>query len=434
MKYWAMLKDSFLEAIDTKVFYCTAGCSLVLILVLASLSFKPVPAEEAFQSIVGDFSQVFPNRGQSMQVQMRRADYQLRDLSPLQDTADPQDAGYAFTLTASEPLLRNAVSTWDSSSGQPVEKPDISDSLLKDFIRSQFELHGNVNVVKVERAGAPSPGMIAFRIETSGATGVRGWLHDPCLLFGAIPMKALRHSLGRCVHFIEDSLINGFGAWVGILVGVVVTAFFIPNMVRKGTVDLLLVKPIHRTTLLIYKYFGGLTFVFLNAVLAVGGTWLVLGLRSGIWSPAFLGTILVLTFFFAILYAVSALFGVLTQSAIVSILMTCLVWFVLWCVGTTYTALELIKKDPVISETMPIPGWLHSTVGYIHMGLPRTQDLNILVSKLLGSETLLTRGEISRMKLDQLPDITWGESLGVSAAFVAVLLGIACWKFARRDY
>ena len=52
--------------------------------------------------------------------------------------------------------------------------------------------------------------------------------------------------------------------------------------------------------------------MFLNSAVAVGGIWLVLGLRSGIWSPGFLATILILTFFFAILYAVSAFFAVLT--------------------------------------------------------------------------------------------------------------------------
>ena len=36
------------------------------------------------------------------------------------------------------------------------------------------------------------------------------------------------------------------GAWVALLTGVIITSFFVPNMLRKGTVDLLLVKPIQR--------------------------------------------------------------------------------------------------------------------------------------------------------------------------------------------
>ena len=57
-------------------------------------------------------------------------------------------------------------------------------------------------------------------------------------------MSLFRFSLGYMVYWIENRLINGFGAWIGILLGVIVTSFFIPNMLRKGTVDMLIVKPI----------------------------------------------------------------------------------------------------------------------------------------------------------------------------------------------
>ena len=241
----------------------------------------------------------------------------------------------------------------------------------------------------------------------------------------------MRSSVGYRVWWIEDFLVNGIGAWIGILLGVVITAFFIPNMLRKGTIDLLLVKPIHRTTLLIYKYLGGLSFVFLNSVVAVGGIWLVLGLRSGIWSFGFLATILVLTFFFAILYAVSALFGVLTRSAIVSILITCFVWAILWVVGQIYIGLDLVRSESRIRSQ--IPDWVYTTAEVVHFVLPRTKDLDLLTAKLLSADAL-TEAEIRQMKMDRTTSITWGESLGVSGAFIGVMLGLACWRFARKDY
>src|SRR5262249_48644963 len=126
------------------------------------------------------------------------------------------------------------------------------------------------------------------------------------------------------------------GAWLGLLVSVALTAFFIPNMLQKGTLEPLLVKPIRRWQLLVYKYLGGLTFIFVTTTVVVVGVWLALGLRSGIWAPGFLLIILVLTFFFAVLYAVSTLFGVLTRNAIVALLMTCLFWGALWGIGRTY--------------------------------------------------------------------------------------------------
>jgi ABC-type transport system involved in multi-copper enzyme maturation permease subunit len=48
-------------------------------------------------------------------------------------------------------------------------------------------------------------------------------------------------------------------------------------MLRKGTVDLLLVKPMSRITLLLFKFIGGLTFIFLTTAFIVSGLWLVLG-------------------------------------------------------------------------------------------------------------------------------------------------------------
>jgi ABC-type transport system involved in multi-copper enzyme maturation permease subunit len=85
-------------------------------------------------------------------------------------------------------------------------------------------------------------------------------------------------------------------------------------MLQKGTIDLLLVKPIGRPMLLTYKFVGGLTFMFLNTVFVIAGIWLILGFRTGLWVPTFLLAIPVLTFQFAIFYCVSVLFGVLTRS------------------------------------------------------------------------------------------------------------------------
>ena len=101
--------------------------------------------------------------------------------------------------------------------------------------------------------------------------GERYWPHDFSLFFGALPIFRDGVPLGAQLYALETILVNQLGAWVAILVSVVITAFFIPNMLRKGTVDFLLVKPIRRPTLLLYKYVGGLTFIFLNTALAVGG-------------------------------------------------------------------------------------------------------------------------------------------------------------------
>jgi len=436
VKYLAILKDSLLEAIDTKVFYVMVGLSCVLTLVVASVSFKAVPVEEALKKIGENSHIVFGDRGQSFRAHSWPVRYTFENLKQLNDATEPQAGDYRFTLIASESQLRGAAQYWDSRADAEGPAPTVgtvTDDVLQEFVKSQFAVYGGVEFTRVERVKASQPGDVAFLVETKGSKGARGWLHDPCLFFGAVPLTSLGQSLGFYISFIEGGLVNGIGAWVGIMIGVVITAFFIPNMLRKGTIDLLLAKPIHRTTLLIYKYIGGLTFVFLNSLVAVGGMWLAIGLRSGIWATGFLLTVFVLTFFFAILYAVSTLFSVLTRSAIVSILMTFAAWFLLWIVGTGYAQLEVIRKDAILSKQLTVPGWIYATVDKIHYVLPRTKDLDILTTKLL-SRGVMTEGEIRAQKLDLLPKVTWGESLAVSGIFIAVMLGLACWRFARADY
>jgi ABC-type transport system involved in multi-copper enzyme maturation permease subunit len=253
--------------------------------------------------------------------------------------------------------------------------------------------------------------------------------------FGLIDPQTgiFRSTVGSFVFFFENTLVTSIGGWVALLIGVVITAFFIPNTLRKGTIDLLLAKPIHRPVLLIYKYIGGLTFMFINSTITIGGVWLVLGLRSGVWAPGFFLTILTLTFFFAILYAVSTLFGVLTRSAIVAILATCVFWFAMFLVGQIYTTFEMFRKEPAMKEIKDsIPNWAFTLVDVVHFVLPRTSDLNTINVHLVG--TVLTDFERRDKGFAVLPDIPWTESIVVSLAFIAVMLGLACWRFSTKDY
>ena len=50
------------------------------------------------------------------------------------------------------------------------------------------------------------------------------------------------------------------------------------------------------------------------------------------------------------------------------------------------------------------------------------------------SQGLLTEAEYKSRNYDKLPDIPWAESLTVSFAFIGVMLGLACWRFAVKDY
>src|SRR5262249_55600885 len=131
------------------------------------------------------------------------------------------------------------------------------------------------------------------------------------------------------------------------------------------------------------------------------------------------------------------LFGVLTQSPIAAILLTCGAWFFLFLVGLGYQIFEQRRVREEVKAARehrePEPdGWFGGVVRTAHAVLPRTGDLNALNSRLLLRE-LMTANQLSGQEVDQ-KRFDWGESLGVSLAFIAVALGLACWRFSTKDY
>jgi hypothetical protein len=292
-------------------------------------------------------------------------------------------------------------------------------------------------------------------------TDALAWRYEPKILF-AVPLPFFHTSLREGVYFIENTLVGGVGAWVAVLVGVIVTASFIPNMLQKGSIDLILAKPIRRPSLLLYKYVGGLAFVLLLTAATVVSVWAAIGARSGIWAPGFLLVIPAVTFYFALLYSVSTLTAVLTRSTVVAILMTCAAWFVFWLNGTAHGWLDGIRKTKAEAEarirevsgapkadekkaadaddedrqppsTMDVPRWVYTASDVAYKVLPRTSELNSLTATWI-SRGVLTEPEAAARGLDKVDQPAWDETVGVTAAFIAVMLGLACWKFVRTDY
>ena len=100
-------------------------------------------------------------------------------------------------------------------------------------------------------------------------------------------------------------------------------------MLEKGNIDLLLSKPISRTQLLIGKYCGVVLFVFLNILLFVFGIWLIISIKFGYWDASFLTLSLVITFTFAVLYALILFFGVITKSSIPGMMVAYLIFLII---------------------------------------------------------------------------------------------------------
>ncbi len=135
----------------------------------------------------------------------------------------------------------------------------------------------------------------------------------------------------------------------------------------------------------------------------------------------------VITFFFAILYAASALIGVITRSSVAAILMTCVMWFALWFLSLVYAMLDSTRNTPGEND------WVYPIVDTLHAVLPRTTDLDLLLRKVL-VEQLIDEFQGRQAGFVAGPDMTWGVSLTVSLAFIASLLTLGSWRFYRKDY
>lgn len=303
----------------------------------------------------------------------------------------------------------------------------VTDEDMAAFLRFQFATYVGVDDVTVTRRAGPAEPRYEFDVTVNGITGARGWPNEVSVLFGLFPpMKGA--SLGEVLAFTQDKLVGGLGAGVALIISVVITAFFVPNLLRKGSIDLLISKPIGRVQLLVYKYVGGLTFIFLIATVTVGGVWLVTGVRSGSWNPSFLLVIPVLTFSFAILYAVSVVVAVYTRSAIAAILVTLAFMLALFVFGLVKSFFDENK----VLGIFDLPEWSYTLVDTLNNVLPRYKDLDRLTTRLVTDSTRTVGDARLQGLLIDYP--SWTGTIGVSLAFIAVMLGLAAWRFVKRDY
>jgi len=128
-------------------------------------------------------------------------------------------------------------------------------------------------------------------------------------------------------------------AWGATILALASTAGVFPDFISGGAIDLALSKPIGRVRLLLTKYVASLLFVALQVAVFSLCAFLVIGLRGGSWEPAVFYAVPLVTLFYSYLYSVCALFGIVTRSAITSLIITGIFWFVVFVVGTTESAM-----------------------------------------------------------------------------------------------
>ena len=124
----------------------------------------------------------------------------------------------------------------------------------------------------------------------------------------------------------EDLGINIWLTWAAPGLALISTASLFPDFLAGGAIDLYLSKPIGRLRLFLTKYVSGLLFVALQIIVFCVASFLVIGVRGGVWERAIFVSVPLTVLFFSYLYAVMVFFGIVTRSTIASLLLTLLVW------------------------------------------------------------------------------------------------------------
>ncbi|MBW3597643.1 MAG: ABC transporter permease [Planctomycetes bacterium] len=163
-------------------------------------------------------------------------------------------------------------------------------------------------------------------------------------VFWPVPFEPedVQEPLTPGIAFVLDWVVGP----VGIFVAVLVTASIIPQMFDAGALNLLLSKPISRSLLFLFKVLGGCAFVLIAAAILFVGLWLILGVRLGIWSHELLLYIPIYMFLFIIYYVVSAFSGLVWRSTIVAIAVSVAFWAACYGVGSAEWALRSFLLEP----------------------------------------------------------------------------------------
>lgn len=182
---------------------------------------------------------------------------------------------------------------------------------------------------------------------------------------------------------------------------------FIPSMLEKGYIDLLLSKPISRTNIILGKFAGGVALIFISLVYLMGSVWLILSIKSGYWHLPFLYSIFWLTVTFAVIYSFVILLGLLTQSTILTIIVT---FFLVFIISPLLAGREGILQLVDSSAVKFI-------LDFFYYIFPKPGGINEISVNIIAGEPVVTY-----------------EPLITSLLFMLAMLSVSIYYFKNKDY
>jgi ABC-type transport system involved in multi-copper enzyme maturation permease subunit len=194
--------------------------------------------------------------------------------------------------------------------------------------------------------------------------------------------------------------------FAGLALSVFASAGLVSAVFEPGRIELLLSKPVSRTHLLLGRYAGNVLVVAANVIYLVAESWVIFGVKTGVWGWVFPLSSLCTIFTFAVLLAFIVLIGVLWDSSAVAIMATFGVMIITVILQQRYTIERLLSSE-----------WSRDVVRFFYYVLPKTSEISQI---------------IWRLNLHQ-PIESW-MPVWSTAIFGIVVLGLGLWRFQQRTF
>lgn len=241
------------------------------------------------------------------------------------------------------------------------------------------------------------------------------------LVINLDPVEVLPQLMGNDPNFdyntfvlwFEVQMISQFPFFIIMTLFIVMSSSFIPSMLDKGTIELILSKPISRAEIIIGKFAGGVIIVFIALTYLMTLIWLIISFKTGVWHFSFLTSIFWYTFIFAVLYSLVILTALVTKSTVLTLIFNMLLLFpITGLLSLRESAYHLINSKAV-----------EFILDFFYYLLPKPWDLRTMAVEMIEGKFNASAGVLVAYQ----PLIT-------SVIFVITILSVSVYYFNKKDY
>lgn len=212
----------------------------------------------------------------------------------------------------------------------------------------------------------------------------------------------------------DNSIANGIKMFIiyplyagGLFVSIFSVSSFIPSLLEKGNIDLILSKPVSRDQVILGKFFGGIAMVFTNLFYAIFFLWLLIGLKFNVWDASFLLSTFTITLAFTTLYSIIILLGIITRSSMIPMVISYLTFFIFSPILSSRDTIFAFVDNEFISG-------IFSLLYYL---VPQTSELS----------TINTDLAVGNYVSSIIPIFT-------SLAYTFLIISLSIFIFRKKDY